>query len=61
MTVLEANILVAMLAGFWGRASDGHPGPQILAEGLRLLEAMVWHGRQLKKSANGSQQPKHPG
>ena len=53
MTVLEANILVAMLAGFWGRAGDGHPGPQVLAEGLRLLEAMVWHARQLKKAADG--------
>lgn len=42
-TLLQANILVAMLAGFWARASDGHPGAQILAEGLRELQAMVWY------------------
>lgn len=42
LTVLQANILVAMLGGFWGRTGDGHPGPQILAEGLRMLRAMVW-------------------
>jgi hypothetical protein len=46
LTVLQANILVAMLAGFWGRAGDGHPGAQILAEGLRLLEAIVWYRGQ---------------
>ncbi len=50
MTVLQANILVAMLAGFWGRTGDGHPGPQILAEGLRLLRAMVWLTRQWRQA-----------
>jgi uncharacterized protein DUF4338/transposase-like protein len=50
MTLLQANILVAMLAGFWGRTGDGHPGPQILAEGLRLLRAMVWLTRQWKQA-----------
>ena len=40
LTVLQANILVAMLAGFWGRAGDGHPGAQVLAEGLRILQAL---------------------
>ena len=46
LTVLQANILVAMLAGYWGRAGDGHPGAQILAEGLRLLEVLVWYAKQ---------------
>jgi hypothetical protein len=46
LTVLQANILTAMLAGFWGRKGDGHPGAQILSEGLRLLEAIVWYKRQ---------------
>ena len=43
LTLLQANILTAMLAGFWARPSDGHPGAQILAEGLRELHAMVWY------------------
>ena len=43
MTLIQANILVAMMAGFWARPSDGHPGAQILAEGLRELQAMVWY------------------
>jgi len=50
MTVRQANILVAMPAGFWGRTGDGHPGPQILAEGMRLLRAMVWVIRQGKEA-----------
>jgi len=49
--VLQANILVAMLAGFWDRAHDGHPGAQILAEGLKLLQVLVWYqGRHAKQS-----------
>lgn len=51
LTVVQANILVGMLVGFWGRAGDGHPGSEILAEGLRTLGALVWHARQLKKAA----------
>lgn len=43
LTVFQANILVAMLVGFWGRTGDGHPGAQILAEGLRVLQALVWY------------------
>ena len=39
LTVRQANIPVALLVGFWGRTGDGHPGPQILAEGLRMLRA----------------------
>jgi hypothetical protein len=46
LTVLQANILVAMLAGFWGRAGDGHPGAEVLAEGLRILQALTWYAAQ---------------
>ena len=59
LTVLQANILVAMLAGFWGRAGDGHPGVKILAEGLRLLEALVWYkGQCTNQGASSPKQPK---
>jgi hypothetical protein len=51
LTVLQANILVAMLAGFWGRKSDGHPGAKVLAEGLRLLHEFVWFKKELEKPA----------
>lgn len=51
--MLQANILVAMLVGFWGRTGDGHPGPQILAEGLRMLRALVWFKRQWEKMGRG--------
>jgi hypothetical protein len=52
LTVLEANILVAMLAGFWARKSDGHPGAQILAEGLQVLHALVWYKRRTDAAAS---------
>jgi hypothetical protein len=53
LTVLQANILVAMLVGFWGRTGDGHPGPQILAEGLRMLRAVLWFKRQWETTGCG--------
>lgn len=49
LSVLQANILVAMLAGFWGRSSDGHPGAQVLSEGLRILQALTWYAAQCAK------------
>jgi hypothetical protein len=52
LTVLQANILTAMLAGFWGRKGDGHPGAQVLAEGLRLLEAILWYKGQCASQAD---------
>jgi hypothetical protein len=55
LSVLQANILVAMLAGFWGRKGDGHPGSQILAEGLRVLQALVWYARQTEPTVPSSQ------
>lgn len=41
LSLFQANLLVAMLAGFWARKSDGHPGSKILAEGLVILSALV--------------------
>lgn len=46
LTVAQANILTAMLVGFWGRECDGHPGDQILGEGLRALHLLVWYEEQ---------------
>jgi hypothetical protein len=37
LSLLQANLLTAMLAGYWGRKSDGHPGPKTLASGLEIL------------------------
>ena len=53
LTLLQANILVAMLVGFWGRTSDGHPGPQILAEGLRTLHTLLWFKRHWEQTTRG--------
>jgi hypothetical protein len=58
--LLQANILVAMLAGFWGRAGDGHPGPEILADGLRLLEALVWYRAQCAKPVRAKPKKRTP-
>ena len=41
LTLFQANLLVAMLAGFWGRKSEGHPGAKLLGEGLRILSELV--------------------
>ncbi len=57
LTVLQANILVGMLAGFWGRAGDGHPGAEVLAEGLRILQALTWYAGQCTKQT-GRPRPK---
>jgi hypothetical protein len=46
LTVFQANILVAMLVGFWARKSDGHPGSKILSEGLQALQIAVWYKKQ---------------
>jgi hypothetical protein len=43
LTLFQANVLVAMLANFWARKGDGHPGPRVLAEGLMILAALVHH------------------
>jgi hypothetical protein len=60
LTVFQANVLTAMLVGFWGRAGDGHPGAQILAEGVHLLRALVWFARQLPASDAGRNRRRAP-
>jgi len=41
LTLLQANLLVAMLGGFWARQADGHPGPDLMGRGLLGLNALV--------------------
>lgn len=57
LTILQANILTAMLAGFLGRKCDGHPGAQSLAQGLSILQALLWYKRQTE---NTSEPPPFP-
>ena len=57
LSLFQANLLVAMLAGFWARKADGHPGPKLLARGLILLAAIV-SDRRL--SGRASSPPAHP-
>lgn len=35
-----------MLDGFWARKQDGHPGAKVLADGMRVLQAIVWYNKQ---------------
>jgi len=51
LTLFQANLLVAMLAGFWGRKSDGHPGPKVMAQGLAILAAVVEDRRLTGRAA----------
>src|SRR4029079_19247596 len=39
LTLFQANLLVAMLAGFLARKGDGHPGAKLMGEGLMILAA----------------------
>jgi hypothetical protein len=41
LSLLQANLLVAMLAGFPARKGDGHPGPKTLSRGLEILVRLV--------------------
>ena len=64
LTLFQANILVAMLAGFWARKGDGHPGPKLLAQGLMILAALVNHQQFTASAAqpgSGPKQPREPG
>ena len=58
--MLQANTLVAMLVGFWGRTGDGHPGAQILAEGMQVLRAIVWFKQQGEKTGRGHRRRRAP-
>jgi hypothetical protein len=57
LSLFQANLLVAILAGFWARKSDGHPGPKILAQGLVILSALV-DDRKLTAQASAGQPPR---
>jgi hypothetical protein len=58
--VLQANILVARFAGFWARTGDGHPGAQVLAEGLRVLQVLVWYKGQCASQAQTQRKRRSP-
>jgi hypothetical protein len=60
LTLLQAKILTAMLAGFWARAGDGHPGAQMLAEGLRVLQALIWCKEQCVTQAQRERKRRGP-
>lgn len=60
LSLLQANILVGMLAGFWARRSDGHPGPQILGDGLQLLQVLVWYKEQCAGPAQSQRKRRSP-
>jgi hypothetical protein len=51
LTLLQANLLVAGLAGFWARKADGHPGPDLMGRGLLMLNGLVNWERIKKKRA----------
>lgn len=44
-SLLQANLLVAMLGGFWGRKGDGYPGPTMIGRGLMVLAELVRFSR----------------
>lgn len=65
LTLFQANLLVAMLAGFWARRGDGHPGPKLIAQGLMILGQLLRYD-QLTRPAPGkppprSKRPREPG
>jgi hypothetical protein len=51
LTIFQANVLTAMLVGFWGRDCDGHPGDQILGEGVEALHLLVWYDVSRQQSS----------
>lgn len=57
MSLAQANLLVAMLGGFWGRKGDGHPGAESLGRGLELLAAIVHY---CKIAELTPERPRHP-
>lgn len=65
LSLFQANILVAMLAGFWARKSDGHPGPKLMGEGLMILAELVNYRRLTLRKPNTrayrSKRPRKPG
>jgi hypothetical protein len=65
LSLFQANLLVAMLAGFWARKRDGHPGPKLLGEGLMILAELVNYrrltGRTPTPRPSRSKRPRKPG
>jgi hypothetical protein len=66
LTVFQANLLVAMLAGFLARKGDGHPGAKLLAEGMIILAALVEDRRIVAQNSRdplpkGAPRPREPG
>jgi hypothetical protein len=65
LTLFQANLLVAMLAGFWARKADGHPGAKLIAEGLMILGHLVRHHRLTRPASPRklprSKRPREPG
>lgn len=56
LTLFQANLLVAMLAGFWARKADGHPGPDLMGRGLLILNTLV-HWERIKKEGARKKAP----
>ncbi len=54
-----------MLGGFWARQADGHPGPDLMARGLLMLNALVeWESirkQRARENAPGKQPSRKPG
>ena len=65
LRLFQANLLVAMLAGFWARKSDGHPGPKLVAQGLIILAELVDYQRLTlqipRKPPPRKKRPRKPG
>lgn len=57
LTVLEANLILARLAGSWCRRGDKHPGEKTLAEGLKLLHTLMWYEQLNQKPPPSSSSP----
>ena len=57
LTLFQANVLVAMLAGFLARKGDGHPGPDTLGLGLLILQVLVAWERFKKELAQKNRPP----
>ena len=60
LTLFQANVLVAMLGGFWARKADGHPGPDLLERGLMILHKLVEWERIKKADAQKRSVAKEP-
>jgi hypothetical protein len=45
MSLGEANLLTAALAGFFPRKAYRHPGPKVLARGVLILAELVRYER----------------